>query len=258
MEIDKSLSLQASASQVWALLLDPLAMGACVPGMESIEVVTPDEYKAVMKVKIAFVSARFTLRTRIVERSEPLFLKAEGVGEDAAVASSLKHVTEIFLTERPDGGTDLQIKVHVDLLGRMGNFGLSVMKTKADRLWDEFGVKLATQLEGNIPTDAATAGQAPLSKTAPADHGRAQIERTPTPTSSKVSEPSKLGAAIPAEPISGWSRCLRVMGIQPSLSAAVSESIVVEIKRPDQTQIRIVWPQSKSTECVQWLRDVMR
>jgi carbon monoxide dehydrogenase subunit G len=109
MEIDKSVSLNASASRVWALLLDPQAMGACVPGMESIEVLTPEEYKAVMKVKIAFISARFTLRTRIVERREPLYLKAEGVGEDAAVASSLKYVTEIHLNERPDGGTDLHI-----------------------------------------------------------------------------------------------------------------------------------------------------
>jgi hypothetical protein len=48
------------------------------------------------------------------------------------------------------------------------------------------------------------------------------------------------------------------MGIQPSLDSVNSESIVVEINRPDQTQIRVVWPQSQSAECLKWLQDVTR
>lgn len=257
MEIDKSLSLDATASRVWALLLDPQAMGACVPGMESIEVLSPDEYKAVMKVKIAFVSARFTLRTRIVERREALYLKAEGAGEDAAVASSLKYTSEIFLTERPDGGTDLKIKVHVDLLGRMGNFGLSVMKTKADRLWDEFGVQLADQLAGKPAAESAVA-QSPSLENGQANLGRAQAEGASCPGQANGLESTPPFAAITAEPAGLWVRCLRAMGIQPSLGSVDTGSIVVEIKRPDQTQIRVVWPQSQYAECLQWLKDVTR
>jgi carbon monoxide dehydrogenase subunit G len=256
MEIDKSVSLNASASRVWALLLDPQAMGACVPGMESIEVLTPEEYKAVMKVKIAFISARFTLRTRIVERREPLYLKAEGVGEDAAVASSLKYVTEIHLNERPDGGTDLHIKVQVDLLGRMGNFGLSVMKTKADRLWDEFGVELAAQLAGN-PSSGPAAAQSPCSENGQVHLGSSQTDGASKPGLAKVEKTTTQFAEITPEPPGLWARCLRVMGIQPSV-ASTSESIVVEIRRPDQTHIKLVWPQSKSTECLQWLREETR
>jgi carbon monoxide dehydrogenase subunit G len=257
MEIDKSVSLNASASRVWALLLDPQAMGACVPGMESIEVLTPEEYKAMIKVKIAFVSARFTLRTRIVERRQPLYLKAEGVGEDAAVASSLKYVTEIHLHERPDGGTDLHIKVQVDLLGRMGNFGLSVMKTKADRLWDEFGVQLAAQLV-EVPPGAVAGLTSPLPKTEQAELGTAPTEVATMPSVQGGDTPSKTVPALPAQAPGLWSRCLRAMGIQPDLGSVNAGSIVVEIKRPDQTQIRVVWPQSQSAECLQWLKDLTR
>lgn len=148
MEIDKSLRIAATPGKIWQILLDPHAMAKCVPGMQSIEVVSPDEYAATMHVKIAFVSARFKLRTRIVERQEPRFLKAEGTGEDSSVASSLKQTTELTLTPQDDDTTELRIQVQVDLLGRMGNFGLSVMKTKADRLWDEFGVNLSAMLAG--------------------------------------------------------------------------------------------------------------
>ena len=146
MEIEKTLLLDAPPARVWALLLDPNAMGACVPGMESIEVISDSEYVAVMKVKISFISARFKLKTRIVERDEPRYLRAEGTGEDTSVASSLKQVSEMWLAEREGGGTELRMKVKVDVLGRMGTFGLGVMKTKADRLWDEFGVNAAARL----------------------------------------------------------------------------------------------------------------
>jgi carbon monoxide dehydrogenase subunit G len=128
------------------MLLDPQVMGGCVPGMQAIEVLSPTEYKALMQVKIAFISAKFKLKTTIAEQRAPHYLRAVGTGEDASVASSLKQQSEIFLTELPDGGTELKIKVKVDVLGRLGSFGLSVMKTKADRMWEEFGENLGKRL----------------------------------------------------------------------------------------------------------------
>src|SRR5690606_10831980 len=159
MEIEKTLTVSAPRERVWALLMDPHVMTGAVPGMQSIDVISPTEYLALMKVKISFLSAKFKLHTHIVEQREPEYLRVEGTGEDASVASSLKQTSEIFLSETPQGGTELKIKVNVDLLGRMGTFGLSVMKTKADRMWDEFGKNLAARLEGKLedaPEAAAT------------------------------------------------------------------------------------------------------
>ena len=135
MEIEKTLTVTAPPAQVWALLLDPQIMGGAVPGMKSIEVISPTEYVAEMHQKISFISAKFKLRTQIVEQRAPEYLRVEGTGEDASVASSLKQTSEVFLAPTADGGTELRIKVNVDVLGRLGAFGLSVMKTKADRLW---------------------------------------------------------------------------------------------------------------------------
>lgn len=265
MEIDKTLALSAPPQQVWALLLDPQAMGSCVPGMESIDVVSADEYVALMRVKMAFISARFKLRTRIVERREPHFLLAEGTGEDASVASSLKQRTEMHLEPRADNGTDLRLKVQVDLLGRMGTFGLSAMKTKADRLWDEFGVNLAARLaEGEPATDAQTgtvaqidpaipAVMAPVPATAAAQAGTATIPALP-----RSGHPPLPPSDTPGQPPPGWwPRLLRSIGVQPA-SALATGMIVVEVRRPDQTQIRVEWPASQSDECSRWLRDTIR
>ena len=157
MEIEKTLTVAADPQRVWALLLDPQVMGGCVPGMKSIDVVSDVEYVAVMHVKIAFINAKFKLRTTIVEQRAPGYLRTEGTGEDASVASSLKQQSEIFLTPTADGGTELRIKVQVDVLGRLGTFGLSVMKTKADRMWEEFGANLAARIDGGVVVPVAPA-----------------------------------------------------------------------------------------------------
>ncbi|SOY62415.1 hypothetical protein CBM2589_A30047 [Cupriavidus taiwanensis] len=89
-EIEKTLVSAAPPARVWELLLDPNVMGACVPGMASIEVLSEVEYIAHMAVKIAFINARFRLHTKIVETRAPHYLRTEGTGEDASVASSLR------------------------------------------------------------------------------------------------------------------------------------------------------------------------
>lgn len=284
MEIEKTLHLAAPPAQVWALLLDPQAMAACVPGMQSVEIVGPDEYTALMQVKIAFVSARFRLRTRIVQRDEPHYLKAEGTGEDAAVASSLKQTTEVFLEAAAEGGTGLRLKVHVDVLGRIGSFGLSAMKTKADRLWDEFGVKLAERLGPAVPV----AGEAPSlpAIAGPAAEAAASAESEPRPAAEPgiavrpapgpgpeaaapagafapaagqlappaqrtVTEPPRMPAPTPRT----WGERL---GQALGLRRPADECIVVEMRRPDQTWIRVEWPASRAAECAQWLRETTR
>ena len=162
MEIDKAITVPASPAAVWALLLDPLVMGACVPGMQSIEVLSATEYVAVMHVKISFISAKFKLRTTITEQRPPHYLRSEGTGEDSAVASSLKQQSEIFLTEQPDGQTELRMKVTAQVLGRLGTFGLSAMKTKADRMWLEFIQSLLVRLGDTSPVSNISAEESTL------------------------------------------------------------------------------------------------
>ena len=146
MEIEKFMHCNARAQAVWALLLDPQTMGACVPGMKSIDVLSPTEYLAEMHVKFSFISAKFKLRTTVIEQRQPHYLRSQGTGEDSSLASTLKQDSEIFLTEQPNGQTELRMKVQVQVLGRLGTFGLSAMKTKADRLWDEFAANLQSRL----------------------------------------------------------------------------------------------------------------
>jgi uncharacterized protein len=149
-EIEKNVTLPGTAQQLWQLLLDPQVMGQCVPGMKSIEVISPTEYLAKMEVKISFLTAKFKIKTVIIEQDQPRFLKSQGSGEDSSIASSFKQTTCIWLNDVSSESSSLQCNlrmvVDVTMLGRIGSFGLSAMKTKADLMWDEFILKLRGQV----------------------------------------------------------------------------------------------------------------
>ncbi|MEM5278711.1 SRPBCC family protein [Cupriavidus taiwanensis] len=247
MEIEKTLVTAAPPARVWELLLDPNVMGACVPGMASIEVLSEVEYVAHMAVKIAFINARFRLHTRIVETRAPHYLRTEGTGEDASVASSLRQSSELFLTPLDHGGTQLRIRVQVDVLGRLGTFGLSVMKTKADRMWDEFGANLLARLSpqdgqpapGRAQQPAAVPQAAALAPSAAA-HGHAVLaaqDRAPPPARA------------------GLFR--RLFGRRLDAACGPLADICIELRRPDET-IVVRWPAAHGEQCAAWLRDYLR
>jgi carbon monoxide dehydrogenase subunit G len=264
-EIEKIMTVAAPTEKVWAMLLDPNVMGSCVPGMKSIEVISDVEYVAQIHVKISFISAKFKLKTTIVEQQAPHYLRCEGTGEDASVASSLKQQSELFLTALPDGKTEIRMKVKVDVLGRLGTFGLTVMKTKADRMWEEFGQNLVARLEGGATPVAATVVAKPAVAATPAPASAATPVAAPAPvsaaapTAAPAKAPAATVAAAPlpttptptaASPRGWWSRL--VNGHSPS-----GQHIHIELRRGD-TVLTVDWPVEASGDCAAWLRDVTK
>lgn len=271
MEIEKTMTVAAPSAQVWRMLLDLNVMGSCVPGMKSIEVVSDVEYIAVIQVKIAFISAKFKLKTTIVEQQAPHYLRCEGTGEDASVASSLKQQSEIFLAELPDGQTELRMKVKVDVLGRLGTFGLSVMKTKADRMWEEFGQNLVARLTAGpetVTAPTATNNVASIEVFTGAEIANV-LEHQSTPSAATIAPvaapaarpPTAMpapaaGQATSAASQSWWSRVFSRQAAPPA-SAGSSGDICIEIRRHSET-ITVRWPLQSATECAGWLQEYLK
>ena len=178
-----------------------------------------------------------------MEQRAPHYLRSEGTGEDASVASSLKQQSEIFLTELPDGGTELRMKVKVDVLGRLGSFGLSVMKTKADRMWEEFGQNLVARLEGG-----------PLVAAAPVTAPAAAVQ----PPALRLPCGLDCGARRDRHPQPPGGRRAAAGGRGSSMAApADGRHIRIELQRGD-TLLKVDWPVEAAADCSAWLRDVTK
>ena len=249
MDIEKSMVVAAPIDRVWKLLLDPKVMAGCVPGVQAVEVLSETEYLANIKVKISFISANFKIKTTVLETRPPHYLRCEGVGEDTSVASSLKQTTEMFLTEHP-GGTEIRTKTHAEVFGRLGSFGLSVMKTKADRMWEEFGVNLAAVLRQDEPAQIATLAAGPSSRQTSAEPdvaSQSRASQSPSSTSDKPSGSKWWSRLVGAGKAEGEKlRDLRL----PS-------DIYLEMHRGGDV-IKILWPAQDSQEAVRLLKEIIR
>jgi carbon monoxide dehydrogenase subunit G len=87
MQFSGSVVIRASRDKVYAFVTDPEKVGGCGPGVESIEVVDADHFKAKAKVGIGFISARFAIDLEFLERVEPerAVIKAHGQAPGSAV-----------------------------------------------------------------------------------------------------------------------------------------------------------------------------
>jgi carbon monoxide dehydrogenase subunit G len=239
---------------VWDLLLDPKIMAGCVPGTESVEVISDVEYIAVIKVKISFISARFRIKTNIVETRPPSYLRCEGTGEDKSVASSMKQVTELFLNDLGDAGTEIIVQTKADVLGRLGSFGLSVMRTKANRMWEEFGdnftaIALADRTDKARVTDAA----APGGLSAGPHQAMSQIGAAPPPP---MPAPGFVAnGSIPRASGGLWRRL--VGGGDAGSEQRQPNDIYVEVRR-GKNIVKILWPAGAPGDLSALLRDALK
>jgi uncharacterized protein len=256
MELEKRLTVPATPEQVWALLLDPQVMGQCVPGMQAIEVLSDTEYLAQMQVKLAFINAKFKIHTTVVEQRAPHYLRSVGTGDDASVASSFKQVSEIELERTEAGHTALRMAIRVDLLGRLGSFGMNVMKTKSDRLWEEFGRNLMARAVASAPPTAALAAPtAPVrdAGTVAVHDPQAQAASTQRPAIASLPFTARHGIPVRA----GWWRRLFAPAAAGPGAQRLPNDICIEVRRGDAT-VTVLWPAQDGAECAAWLRDYLK
>jgi carbon monoxide dehydrogenase subunit G len=79
--------VRAPRDKVWAFVVDPQQVGACGPGVESIEQIDDTHFKAIAKVGVGFISARFAGDIELAEQVPPdrAVIKARGQAPGSAV-----------------------------------------------------------------------------------------------------------------------------------------------------------------------------
>ena len=71
MEILGQQLISAPRQKVWDALNDPLILKACLPGCESVEQLSPEEFRVVIKTAIGPLKARFQGSLKISEAKIP-------------------------------------------------------------------------------------------------------------------------------------------------------------------------------------------
>jgi len=136
--LEDSFTVRAPADKVWAALTDPATIGRCLPGIERIEATGADAYRAAIRVELGPIRTVFNVQVEIRDQAPPRRMTTVTRGEEGTRASVLSADSTVELDERPDGTTAVRYASEVAVVGRLGKFGLGVMRKKAEALGRTF------------------------------------------------------------------------------------------------------------------------
>lgn len=147
MKIEASFIVQAPRERVWAVITDPTRVALCIPGCESIEITGPNRYRARVAVAVGPIKAAFNLEVEVTEETAPSFAASTTRGEEGTRASVLTAHNELHLVAVEEGATEVRYVSDISIVGRLGRFGLGVMKKKAATLGETFAEALCARIE---------------------------------------------------------------------------------------------------------------
>ena len=147
MTMSGDVQLPATREAVWAKLNDPNVLKACIPGCEELDKTDETNFRAVAKMKVGPVSARFRGKVTLSDLDPPNGYKITGEGE-GGVAGFAKGGATVGLAEK-DGGTLLTYNVEAQIGGKLAQLGQRLINGAAKKLADEFFANFAKAVEGS-------------------------------------------------------------------------------------------------------------
>jgi uncharacterized protein len=151
MKLKGDVTINAPRKKVWDFMTDPNQIGQCAPGVEKIETIEPlKRYRGVVSVGLGSVKARFSGEVEILELEEPdsAKLKAHGAG-NGSVADA---ISEMHLSDGPDGATNVHWTADVNVSGQLASLAARLMVPVSQKLASQF----YDQVKKKIETENAT------------------------------------------------------------------------------------------------------
>jgi carbon monoxide dehydrogenase subunit G len=132
MKFEGTVEIKAPRQRVWDFLMDPNQVGPCGPGVESIDVIDENHFKAAAKVGIGFISARFVVNMEFAEREAPdqAVIKAHGQAPGSAVDAT----ATMKLRDGADGGTIMDWGADVLIGGSLASVGARLIEGTANKM----------------------------------------------------------------------------------------------------------------------------
>lgn len=140
MKLSDSRTINADAATVWAGLLDPAVLKACVPGCTEMSGSAQDGFEAVVVQKVGPVKATFNGAVTISDMNAPHSLTISGEGKGGA-AGFAKGGADVRLEAAGDT-TVLHYDVEAKVGGKLAQLG--------SRIIDGFAKKMAGQFFANF------------------------------------------------------------------------------------------------------------
>jgi uncharacterized protein len=145
-------TIKAPRERLWRLLNDPAFLKACLPGCESLEAISPDQYQAVLTVGIAAVKGKYTGTVTLSEKEPPqrFQMRVEGKG----TGGFMQGTGVLELAEDPQG-TKVMYQGDVQVGGPIASVGQRLLDGAAKMMVGQFFTAVNAQVPAMPDTSPA-------------------------------------------------------------------------------------------------------
>lgn len=151
MKMNDERVIAADPHVVWAALLDPEVLKACVPGCQEMTGSPEEGFAATVVQKVGPVKATFKGVVTLSDMDAPNSLTLTGEGKGGA-AGFAKGSSSVTLT--PDeGGTKIAYAVDASVGGKLAQLGSRIIDSFSKKMADQFFERFQVVVEGTDGSD---------------------------------------------------------------------------------------------------------
>lgn len=147
MEFNQEVIIAAPRQKVWDFIWNVEEFAFCVPGVTAVEKVDETHYNVRVEQKISFLKAKFDIQIAIEEQREPEYIRTSGEGKDSKIGASLRQSNVVTLEALSENETKMSIHSNVDVFGKLGAMGFSVIKNQANKIFGQFAQNVKEKIE---------------------------------------------------------------------------------------------------------------
>jgi carbon monoxide dehydrogenase subunit G len=147
MKLDGRIEIAAPAADVWARMIDPRSLAACVPGVDDVQQVDDRTFEGAVTAAVGPIEGKFTF-TSVIDRAtypDDLVVRIEGL--DSVTKSRLVADVTSSVTERAAADTVLDYRATIAIKGRLAILGEMVLRATATMMIGQVTKCLRQQLE---------------------------------------------------------------------------------------------------------------
>jgi carbon monoxide dehydrogenase subunit G len=146
MHLEGAQLINAPREKVWDFITDPQKVSQCAPGVQSVEVITPNQkVKAVAAVGFGAIKTTFTVTVTYATLNAPELANfratATAPGSEARVSSF------VSLNSTPEGLTDLTWGADITMFGTLATLAERLIPSVSKQLTSEFFSCIKKKLE---------------------------------------------------------------------------------------------------------------
>ena len=146
MRFEGQVTIRAPREQVWRFLTDPEQVGACAPGVESIEILEEAKrFRATASVGFGSVRASFVTEAEWLDLDAPTRARMKVHGD--APGSAVDAISEMALSDGPEGSTELRWSADVTVVGAIASLAARLMGGVTQKLTGIFFEKVRERIE---------------------------------------------------------------------------------------------------------------